>query len=52
MIYQTLNFLRKLNPLPSDGPSVWIDSFVNREWFSDIHYHAEYRDHSRDYNGL
>jgi hypothetical protein len=33
-----------------DGPSVWIE-FVcqNGVVYSEIHYHAVYRDHTRDY---
>lgn len=36
-----------------DGPSVWIELVCQSGVvFSEIHYHAVYRDHSRDYNGL
>jgi hypothetical protein len=36
-----------------DGPSVWIE-FVCQTGvvYSEIHYHAVYRDHTKDYNGL
>ncbi|WP_229209735.1 DUF3500 domain-containing protein [Dyadobacter koreensis] len=37
-----------------DGPSVWIE-FVCQSgvvYQNEIHYHAVYRDHTRDYNGL
>jgi len=37
-----------------DGPSVWIE-FVCQSgvvYQDEIHYHAVYRDHTRDYNGL
>jgi Protein of unknown function (DUF3500) len=36
-----------------DGPSVWIELVCqNGVVYTGIHYHAVYRDHSRDYNGL
>jgi Protein of unknown function (DUF3500) len=36
-----------------DGPSVWIELVCQSGVvFSSIHYHAVYRDHTRDYNGL
>jgi Protein of unknown function (DUF3500) len=36
-----------------DGPSVWIELVCQGGVvYSGIHYHAIYRDHARDYNGL